>query len=124
MTDYGYEDRQRLIGSTFDLTTKKGRRDAYQFWISRGHSESASSRASLYHPAEELDNWFGRFVMFMVVGMVAILMFLLANSVYAANNLEGSASSEVAFINCLNGEAVTLSDGTRWMCLPLMRSGK
>ena len=124
MKDYGYDSRQALIASTFDLTTKKGRKEAFQYWISKGHSESAASNASGYHHLEEYDSWFGRFVLAMVVGMVATLMFILANSVYAAANLEGSAGSEAAFIRCLNGEAVTLSDGTRWGCMRLMEVRK
>ena len=124
MKDYGYDSRQALIASTFDLTTKKGRKEAFQYWISKGHSEDAASRASGYHHLEEWDNFFGKFVMAMVVGVVFILVLLLSNSVYAAKNMEPSVLSEEAFIRCLNGEAVTLSDGTRWGCMRLMEVRK
>ena len=121
--DYAYHLRQRLI---------KDRRTAeqqhYQELIRKGLTETDAANMSGWHPLIPVDKFFRAAAWYLIVCCVAGLLFLwFANAGAAADarrGAEGAKVSEEILLDLFNGEAVTLSDGTRWGCMRLMEVRK
>ncbi len=89
INDHGFESRQSIIHGP------ESKRRHYQRCIDRGMSEFESARMSGYHPIDEFDRPFGRFVIWTILLSAIALLALASSDVFASGWTDESAGIAV-----------------------------